>query len=43
VRFLPNDQIGDGVDTNDVSFLAFFPYVAPPHSGYEVEPLTSAP
>ena len=31
----PNDQIGDGVDANDKSFLATFPYVAAPHQGYD--------
>lgn len=30
----PNDIIGDGVDTNDVSFLSTFPYVASPNDGY---------
>jgi hypothetical protein len=39
----PNDQIGDGVDRNDVPFQTSFPYVADPHSGYEVEPIQSAP
>jgi hypothetical protein len=29
----PNNQLGDGIDENDVPFLATFPYVAPPHSG----------
>jgi hypothetical protein len=32
----PNDLLGDGVDTNDVSFSGTFPYVAAPHQGYEV-------
>jgi Domain of unknown function (DUF4331) len=32
----PNNQLGDGVDQNDVSFSGSFPYVAPPHQGYEV-------
>jgi hypothetical protein len=32
----PNNQLGDGVDTNDVSFSNTFPYVASPHQGYEV-------
>jgi hypothetical protein len=36
----PNNQIGDGVDKNDVPFLTQFPYVAPPHSGYKVQPLS---
>jgi hypothetical protein len=31
----PNNQLGDGVDENDVPFLAVFPYLAPPHSGSE--------
>ncbi len=39
----PNDQIGDGVDKNDVLFLTSFPYVADPHQGYEVLPIQSAP
>ena len=32
----PNNMLGDGVDTNDVSFSNTFPYVASPHQGYEV-------
>jgi hypothetical protein len=32
----PNDALGDGVDSNDVSFSGTFPYVAAPHQGYEV-------
>jgi hypothetical protein len=32
----PNNVLGDGVDTNDVSFSNTFPYVASPHQGYEV-------
>jgi hypothetical protein len=32
----PNNLLGDGVDSNDVSFSGTFPYVAPPHQGYEV-------
>jgi hypothetical protein len=38
---LPADQggkkvpLGDGVDQNDVPFLTSFPYVAPPHSGFD--------
>jgi uncharacterized protein DUF4331 len=40
---LPNHQaiaetIGDGVDTNDVSFNSRFPYVAYPHSGSDADP-----
>lgn len=31
----PNNQLGDGVDRNDVPFLAGFPYVSPPHSGFD--------
>jgi hypothetical protein len=27
--------LGDGVDRNDVPFLNSFPYVAPPHSGFD--------
>jgi hypothetical protein len=35
--FLKGNKVplGDGVDQNDVPFLTSFPYVAPPHSGYE--------
>jgi uncharacterized protein DUF4331 len=32
----PNNQLGDGVDANDVPFSNTFPYVAPPHQGYLV-------
>jgi hypothetical protein len=32
----PNNLLGDGVDSNDVSFSGTFPYVASPHQGYEV-------
>jgi hypothetical protein len=32
----PNNLLGDGVDSNDVSFSGTFPYVAAPHQGYEV-------
>jgi len=28
----PNNQLGDGVDANDLPFLPYFPYVAPPHN-----------
>ena len=31
----PNNLVGDGVDKNEVPFLEHFPYVAPPHSGYD--------
>src|SRR3989454_937271 len=33
----PNNQIGDGVNQNDMPFLPHFPYVATPHQGYEHE------
>lgn len=36
----PNNQLGDGVDKNDVPFKATFPYLAAPHSGYDVQPLS---
>ncbi len=36
----PNNQLGDGVDKNDVPFKATFPYLAAPHSGYTVQPLS---
>jgi hypothetical protein len=32
----PNNQLGDGVDGNDVPFLPAFPYVGTPHQGYDV-------
>jgi hypothetical protein len=31
----PNNLLGDGVDANDKTFLANFPYVASPFPGYE--------
>jgi hypothetical protein len=31
----PNNQVGDGVNTNDMPFKPAFPYVATPHQGYE--------
>ncbi len=31
----PNNQIGDGCNTNDRAFLSSFPYVATPWKGYE--------
>jgi hypothetical protein len=31
----PNNALSDGVDHNDKSFLASFPYVAHPFAGYE--------
>jgi hypothetical protein len=39
----PNNLVGDGVDSNDIPFQRTFPYVADPHSGYEVLPIESAP
>ena len=33
----PNNAVGDGVNENDVPFLATFPYQADPQSGYEHE------
>jgi len=36
----PNNIVGDGVDTNaDMPFLASFPYIGLPHSGYESVPI----
>ena len=32
----PNNQLGDGVDSNDEPLLSTFPYVGTPHQGYEV-------
>ena len=35
----PNNQVGDGVDSNaDMLFLESFPYIGLPHSGYEAVP-----
>ena len=31
----PNNLVGDGVDANDLAFLASFPYQATPHRGYD--------
>jgi Domain of unknown function (DUF4331) len=31
----PNNQLGDGVDENEKSFMTTFPYVASPHQGYQ--------
>lgn len=31
----PNNILGDGVDTNDVALPNIFPFVAPPHQGFE--------
>ena len=30
----PNNQLGDGVNVNDVAFLSAFPYVGSPTSGF---------
>ena len=30
----PNNQLGDGIDSNDRPFLPYFPYVAPPHNPF---------
>ena len=30
----PNNQLGDGVDVNDVPYLPYFPYVALPHNPF---------
>jgi hypothetical protein len=30
----PNNQLGDGVNANDVPYLDRFPFHAPPHAGY---------
>jgi hypothetical protein len=39
----PNNQLGDGVDFNDVSFLETFPYVATPHQGFQPLVQTAEP
>jgi hypothetical protein len=31
----PNNQLGDGIDANDVPFLPYFPYVALPHNPFD--------
>ena len=31
----PNNALGDGVDGPDVPFIAGFPYLATPHSGFD--------
>lgn len=31
----PNNQLGDGVNTNDRAFTATFPYLASPHQGFD--------
>jgi hypothetical protein len=33
----PNNQLGDGVDANDMPFLPYFPYVAPPQNPFDHE------
>jgi hypothetical protein len=33
----PNNQLGDGVDQNDMPFLPNFPYVASPHQGTDYQ------
>ena len=33
----PNNVLGDGVDANDLPFLPYFPYVAPPHNPVDHE------
>ena len=35
--FETSSELGDGVDENDVPFLAAFPYLADPHSGFQHE------
>jgi hypothetical protein len=34
----PNNQLGDGVNTNDTPFLSQFPYLGTPHQGYASDP-----
>ena len=43
--FLKGNKValGDGVDQNDVPFLSTFPYVAPPHPGYDSDPKRTEP
>src|SRR5437867_6524219 len=31
----PNNQLGDGIDANDLPFLPYFPYVGPPHNPFD--------
>ena len=40
--FLKGNKVplGDGVDRNDVPFLSAFPYLAPPHDGFDSAPST---
>jgi hypothetical protein len=30
----PNNELGDGVNSNDVPYLDHFPFHAPPHAGF---------
>jgi hypothetical protein len=39
----PNNQLGDGVNANDVPLLPYFPYVAPAQSGFAHEHPSSLP
>jgi hypothetical protein len=43
--FLKGNKValGDGVDQNDVPFLSAFPYVSPPHAGYDSDPKRTEP
>jgi len=34
----PNNQLGDGVNSNDTALLGSFPYVGTPHQGYASDP-----
>lgn len=34
----PNNALTDGVDSNDLPFMTEFPFVAPPHSGFDSVP-----
>ena len=38
----PNNQLTDGVNSNEVPFLSTFPYVAMPHQGFESRPHPNA-
>ena len=41
----PNNQLGDGIDANDMPFLPYFPYVAPPQNprNHEHHDIQNAP
>ena len=39
----PNSLLGDGVDANELSFQAAFPYVAAAHAGYAHEHHAATP